>query len=492
MTTNRFKRFVGHSLRPVLIRLLRWTEKSGPLPPPRASLFLHREVRVPPAAVAVAVWSMLSAVLFAEVGPGWRPLAAVLILTTALIAFFHLYLRHDHPELARDEDAVALLGVLLVASALGMGLWFGASRHHAWVSPYGFPLAAVSILAAVLLHPRVAVVLTLVLSLLFGILSAFSLEGALVVCFGGMAGVARSLKVRNRTDVLRAGFWVFLGESAAVGVLAFLERWPSDQALPVLKWVFGGSLFSAILALSLLPFLELFFSRLSNIRLLEISDLNHPLLKEMSVEAPGTLHHSLTTRVGAYFHDVGKLAKPEYFVENQGALGNPHALLPANMSRIVIQSHVKDGLALAQRHNVDRAILDFIAMHHGTSRVEYFYRRAIEQTGGTAQVDEDLFRYPGPKPHTRETAIVMLADSVEASSRTLENPTPQRLADHVNRIVDAKIVDGQCDQVPLTLLEVQEVKASFVSTLAGVYHTRVHYPTSQETDREFSPASRVP
>lgn len=503
---NLFHQFVSHSLRPFLLRLLHWTEKSGPLPGPRTSLFLHREVHVPTWLVALTVWAMLSAVLFSELGPGFRALVAVLLLTTGLVGLFRLFIRHDHPELYHDDDAIALVGILVVGAVLGMELWF----RQGWVSPYGMPLAAVSILVTVLIHPRIGVVLTLVLALLFGLLNAFSLEGSLVVCFGGMAGVARSLRVRTRRDLTLAGVWVAGGGWAAVVILALLERWPMDQILSTMRWVAGGAVASVLLVLALLPFLEIFFSRLSNIRLLELSDVNHPLLKKMSLEAPGTYHHSLITaslaqaaaeriganallcRVGAYFHDIGKMVKPEYFVENQGALGNPHELLPPNLSRIVIQAHVKDGLALAQRHNLDRMISDFVLMHHGTSRVEYFYRRAIEQTGGSESVNEDLYRYPGPKPHSKETALVMLADSVEASSRTLEDPTHQRLADHVERIVDAKIVDGQFDRVPLTLAEVQEVKDSFVNTLVGVYHTRVHYPTSQETDLEHrSPPPRA-
>lgn len=499
-------KFVSHSLRPVLIRLLRWTERSGSLPGSRAAVFLHREVHVPTWVVGLSVWVMLTGVLFLELGPGWSALLAVMILTTSLVALFRLFLRHDHPELLRDDDAIALVGVLVVGAVLGMELWF----RHGGLSPYGMPLSAASILVTVLLHPRVGVVLTLVLALLFGILNSFSLEGALVVCFGGMAGVARSLRVRTRGDLALVGVWVAIAGSAAVILLALIERWPAAQVFSTLKWVGAGAFFSVLLVLALLPFLEMCFSRLSNIRLLELSDVNHPLLKEMSLNAPGTYHHSLIVaslaqaaaeriganallcRVGSYFHDIGKLAKPEYFVENQGALGNPHELLPPNMSRIVIQAHVKDGLALAQRHNLDPLITAFILMHHGTCRVEYFYRRAIEQTGPSESVNEDLYRYPGPKPHSKETALVMLADSVEASSRSLENPTHQRLIDHVNRIVDAKIVDGQFDRVPLTLAEVQEVKDAFVNTLVGVYHTRVNYPTSQETDGERRPSHSRP
>jgi hypothetical protein len=177
-------KFVSHSLRPVLIRLLRWTERSGSLPGSRAAVFLHREVHVPTWVVGLSVWVMLTGVLFLELGPGWSALLAVMILTTSLVALFRLFLRHDHPELLRDDDAIALVGVLVVGAVLGMELWF----RHGGLSPYGMPLSAASILVTVLLHPRVGVVLTLVLALLFGILNSFSLEGALVVCFGGMAG----------------------------------------------------------------------------------------------------------------------------------------------------------------------------------------------------------------------------------------------------------------------------------------------------------------
>jgi putative nucleotidyltransferase with HDIG domain len=497
-----FKQLVNRVLRPFLLRLLHWTERTSPLSGPRSSMFLEREIHIPPGVVALVVGVFLTLALVSELGWGPRPLGAALILTGALVFLFALYLRQDHPDIIKDADAVALLGVLTVAGVLGTEVWLDWARRQVWVSPYGLPLAGISVLTAVLLHPRVAVVLTLVLSLVFGLLNAFSLEGALVVCFGGMAGIARAVRVRTRRDILVAGIFIFVGKVAALGMLALLGRLPVGTLAFAVKWAGVASAASALMVLGLLPFLELFFSRLSDIRLLELSDVNHPLLKEMSVEAPGTYHHSLITaslaqaaaerlgangllcRVGAYFHDIGKLVKPEYFVENQGALGNPHELLPPNMSRIVIQAHVKDGLALGARYNLDRAITDFIAQHHGTSRVEYFYRRAIEQTEGAEDVDEDLYRYPGPRPRTKETAIVMLADSVEASSRSLDDPTHQRLTEHVHRIVDGKIIDGQFDEVPLTLAEIQNVKDSFVNTLVGVYHTRVRYPTSHETDLE--------
>jgi putative nucleotidyltransferase with HDIG domain len=277
-----------------------------------------------------------------------------------------------------------------------------------------------------------------------------------------------------------------------------LQNWTAQYFFFSLRWALMGGVFSALIALGLLPYLESFFSRLTNIKLLELTDVNHPLLKRMSLEAPGTYHHSLIMaslaqsaaesvgangllcRVGAYFHDIGKMVKPEYFVENQGALGNPHDPLPPSMSRLVIQSHVKEGLVLARQHRLDKAIADFIVMHHGTSRIEYFYRRAVERSTGLEEVGEDEYRYPGPKPHSRETAILMMADSVEASVRALENPTHQRIQDQVKKIINAKMEDGQFDEVPLTLSDIHKISDSFVNTLIGVYHSRIKYPEASE------------
>ena len=229
-------------------------------------------------------------------------------------------------------------------------------------------------------------------------------------------------------------------------------------------------------------------------KLLELCDVNHPLLRRMSLEAPGTYHHSLIMaslasaaaesvganallcRAGAYFHDIGKMVKPEYFVENQGSLGNPHDPLSPSMSRLVIQSHVKEGAAMARQYGLDKAVADFIGTHHGTSRIEYFYRRALERTEELESVDEDDYRYPGPKPFSRETAILMLADGVEASVRALEDPTAQRIRDQIAKIVDQKVADGQFDDVPLTSHDIHRISESFFNTLVGVHHSRIKYP----------------
>ncbi|HRY28743.1 MAG TPA: HDIG domain-containing protein [Elusimicrobiota bacterium] len=498
-------RYLSTPLRHVLLRILSWTEKHSETPRLQRVPLLKREVRISTGWVALLVWAMLLVVLLFQFGLEWQNAVAVFLFTGMIMVLFIFYFRHDHPEILHDEEAVMLLGVLAVGSVLMIQLWFQIVRSLPWVSPFGMPLAVTSILTVLLLQPRLAIILTTVLSLLFGVIDNFSMTGTLVMFFGGLTGVARALYVRTRRDVTRAGLWVSLAQVLSILVLGFLRHWPAQNIFFALLWGAVGGVLSSFLALSLLPYLESFFSRLTNIKLLELADVNHPLLKRMSLEAPGTYHHSLIMaslaepaaeavgangllcRVGAYFHDIGKLVKPEYYVENQGALGNPHEPLPPNMSRLVIQSHVKEGMVLAQQYGLDKIIVDFVRMHHGTSRIEYFYRRAIEQSADLDDLGTEEYRYPGPKPNSRETAILMLADSVEASVRTIDSPTHQRLQDQVGKIIGTKMNDGQFDGVPLTLADLHEISESFVNTLTGIYHSRIPYPEASEEPELFPP-----
>lgn len=483
------------ALRGFLLRAIAWTESPAPAAPSARKIPWHRrEIRVPPAAVAAILWALLFSVLRMELGGGWARGVAILTLTGLVLAFFLIYLRRDHPELLRDEEAVTLLGGLLVGSVLVMTLWVEAARAWPRVSSLGVPIAAAAMLTAILLSARLAVVTAVALGFLYGIINRFSLDSALISFLGAAAGVAAVRDLRARRDIAKAGAWIALVNGLAVLALGLLRAWPAQRMLVSFWWATGGAVLSVAIVSALLPHLEHLFSRPTPMRLLELCDVNHPLLRRMSLEAPGTYHHSLIMaslasaaaeavganallcRAGAYFHDIGKMVKPEYFVENQGALGNPHDPLPPSMSRLVIQSHVKEGAALAKEYGLDQAVADFIGTHHGTSRIEYFYRRAIEKTEDVEEVDEDDYRYPGPKPFSRETAILMLADGVEASVRALSEPTPQRIRDQIKKIVDQKIEDGQFDHVPLTFQDIYRISESFFNTLVGVHHSRVKYP----------------
>jgi putative nucleotidyltransferase with HDIG domain len=187
--------------------------------------------------------------------------------------------------------------------------------------------------------------------------------------------------------------------------------------------------------------------------------------------------NSLLARVGAYYHDIGKLSKPDYFIENQQSTGNPHDPLTPSMSSLVVTSHVKDGIALAKQFNLDKAILDCIEQHHGTSLIHYFYHRALEQN---ADIEQDNFRYPGPKPQSKVAAILMIADAAEAASRTIEEPTPGRLQDMVEKVINNKFTDGQFAECPITLQDLSKIAESMVTTLSGIYHARIEYQTPEE------------
>jgi len=293
----------------------------------------------------------------------------------------------------------------------------------------------------------------------------------------------------------------------AVGILAIdcLRQAPLTVQLTVPKLLMASvnGILASAMASMLLPALESIFKITTDIRLLELSNLNAPILRRLSVEAPGTYHHSLMVgtlaesaaeavganpllvRVGAYYHDLGKMLKPEYFVENQVFGINKHETLSPNMSSLIIASHVKDGLELAKEIGLAERIRDLIPQHHGTRLMTYFYQKARESADSKNQdVVEADFRYPGPKPQTKEAAIVMMADSVEAASRTLTSPTPAQIQGMINRLVDAIIADNQLDECDITLREVRLVKESFFKILTGIYHRRIDYPgyDFKETD----------
>ena len=298
--------------------------------------------------------------------------------------------------------------------------------------------------------------------------------------------------IRNRRKLIYVGILVgavAILTTIGVNTLAaqpFSAIWP--EALR--QGLF--SVFAGLLMLGLLPFIESLFGVQTELSLLELGDVAHPLLQELVRRAPGTYNHSinvasiaeaaaesigakgLLVRVGAYFHDIGKMLKPGYFVENQGHDANRHESLVPAMSTLIIIAHIKDGADLARQHRLPKTIIDFIEQHHGTTLVEYFFHRASQTNGG--EVDESDFRYPGPKPQTKEAAVLMLADAVEGASRALVEPTPARIESLVHDIAMNRLLDGQFDACGLTLQELATIEDSLVKSLTAVYHGRVKYP----------------
>jgi len=340
----------------------------------------------------------------------------------------------------------------------------------------------------------------------------------------GFSAVFLTLQVRRRSRLVRAGViiggvtWLLALVLGMIGPIIWEAPHLTDWQLVGMQSLaaVGIGFATAIIASGLLPVLESCFCITTEISWLEMADLNHPVLKRLSLEAPGTFHHSLAVanlseaaaevvdandticRVCAYFHDIGKLVKPEYFSENMNPGENPHDDLTPTMSAIIIIAHVKEGVDLALKHKLNPIIVDVIKQHHGTSLVSYFYQRALQQLedariGGKImnmreddlpEVREESFRYPGPKPRTKEAAIVSLADAVESASRSLERPTPQRIDDMIQAIVEDRLDDGQFSETPLTLNELKKVAESLSSTLRSMLHARVAYPKKKQASGE--------
>ncbi len=265
-----------------------------------------------------------------------------------------------------------------------------------------------------------------------------------------------------------------------------------------------------MVVIATLKVFEYLFGELTNFSLLELSDsLNQPLLKRLAFEAPGTYHHSLVLsnlagaaadaiganqllcRVGAYYHDVGKLVKPEYFTENQMMADNKHDILEPSMSRLVILNHIREGVEIAKKQGLSQKIIDFIEQHHGTSLIFYFYQKALEE-GALGDIPEESYRYPGPKPQTKETAIVMLADSVEGATRSLDEHTPTKIEEVVRRVVNNKFIDGQLDECSLSLREIETIGRTFSRVLSAMYHVRVKYPHAFKKPNGHNSASDTP
>ena len=309
----------------------------------------------------------------------------------------------------------------------------------------------------------------------------------LISCIGAILSVKGA---RKRTTLIRSGLTAGLLQLVT---LILLENFLFSQPYRYTIILINGFL-SGIIVLGLLPVFEYLLQTVTNISLLELADTHQPLLQRLVMEAPGTYHHSLIVgnlsetacnavganallaRIGAYYHDIGKLHKPEYFIENQNIKSNMHDALTPTMSKLIIMNHVKEGLELAKRYRLSPILWKFIQQHHGRSLVYYFYQRALEGKEENQEVTEDGFRYPGPKPNSKETAIVLLADSVEAATRTLKEPTPGKIEELVHRVVNNKFIDGQLDECDLTLKDIEKISGVFIKILSGIYHSRVNYP----------------
>lgn len=419
----------------------------------------------------------------------WLAVAGSFLIAGIIIFLAGLFLYYFRPGIFYSDSRLILIGlVFLLAAFLTKVLWP--------ISPFLAPAAGTTMLLAILIDPVVALGFGILLSPVVGLLTGYDLGGAFVALVGGLVGIMGVTRGSLRGDVMRAGALVALANVAAIAGLS-LTLGPAHArqgALlqDLLAGAANGVFLGGVLAIGSLPYFENLFGILTSSKLLELSNPNHPLLRRLLLEAPGTYHHSLLVanlaeaaseavgvngllaRVGAYYHDVGKVKRPYFFTENQFGSRNPHNRLSPHLSSLIVTSHVKDGVELARQHRLPEEVVRFIPEHHGTGLVGYFYQQAVN--GGNGKVDEGSFRHVGPVPQTAETAIVMLADASEAAVRALGKPTPGKVQATVRRVIRERLDDGQMDECDLTLGDLDVVAQAFVRVLSGAFHARIEYP----------------
>jgi len=409
------------------------------------------------------------------------------------------FLKRYHKDIYKNDSLMLLLGLIIIIVLLlarVMTVIQIADRPEINImTGYLAPVAAGSMLIAILIDNRLAYFMTMIMALFVGLLTdTHQLEFVIAAFVSGTVGVYRVTRLSQTTDLAKAGFYIAMANVATILTMTFISGniTLSIALIGILLGLISGIL-SAVLMIGALPYLESGFSITSMIKLLELTNPNQDLLKQLLIEAPGTYHHSLMVgnlaeasaepiganpllvRVGAYYHDIGKVKRAEYFVENQRGFNEPHNKIAPALSALIIISHVKEGVELAREARLPQIIIDFIAEHHGTSLAKYFYNRAIEEEG-EGMVNEDSFRYEGPKPQTKEVALVMLADAVEAAVRSLPNPNMDSIRAMIRKILRDKLNDQQLDESNLTFKDLDVIANTFSKVLEGVYHKRIEYP----------------
>jgi putative nucleotidyltransferase with HDIG domain len=420
--------------------------------------------------------------------------ATILLISVGLIGFFLFISR---PQIYNDPQRVLLIAVILL-----LVLFIAYLINFFGLSEYLIPVAMAPMLLVFFFDVPLAFVGTVSLGILLGSMRGYEFNTIFITLVIGLFSILAVRRVRSRSWIFKAILLLAAGYLAAIAATAFLRFTPFQQVLVNLR---DGLLINALLCpiftYGLMVIFEYLFDLTTDATLLELSALNRPLLRELALQAPGTYHHSivvgtlseaaaeaigansLLARVGAYYHDIGKTEMAEYFVENQRGGKNPHEKLTPYMSLLVIVNHVKRGVEIAEENNIPKEVRDFIPQHHGTNLISYFYKKALEKNDDS-EVHESDFRYPGPKPQTKETGIVMVADAVEAACRSVRDPSISRLRNMVNSIVEDRFKKGELDECPLTLRDLNLIKESFIRTLTGIFHGRTQYSEDQKAASE--------
>jgi cyclic-di-AMP phosphodiesterase PgpH len=420
-----------------------------------------------------------------------RGIAGRVLLLILLLTGMSIYLFAYQRAVIKEFSDLLLLSI----TSIGFLLLAGLMLNGLHLSPYLIPVAGFAVMTSLLYNERLSLVASCFLTFMIGLLSDQGLTFLIVIGFGSIVAILSVRQLRDRRQYYSVLLYVPLVHLVALAAMGMTSAMAFDEMLVDAFWLVSNVFFTAGFGLFAVPLSESIFGKCTNLTLLELLDLNRPLLRRLMLEAPGTYHHSLMVgtlaeagasainanplmaRVQGYYHDIGKISKPEYFTENQMAGSkNPHDKLAPTMSRLILESHVRDGLAMAKENRLPKVVRDGIAQHHGTGVMSYFFHRAMKKD---PQTPETEYRYPGPRPRSRELAIVLLADQIDAASRSLEEPTPSRLRGLVKQLLEKRAQEGELDESHLTLKDLAALRDAFIPILTALFHGRISYPKTE-------------
>ncbi|QUH26902.1 HD family phosphohydrolase [Serpentinicella alkaliphila] len=414
-----------------------------------------------------------------------------------IIAYIYVF----NKDLLLKTDKLLMISIIFITTLI-------ISEAIANISIYLIPVGASAMLLSILIEPRLGLLINICLTILISILTGNDIIFIVMAIVGGTVGVFSVLHTHQRSSLLLSGLVVGIVNVAIIIGIWFIYSNEFAKVISLTIYGFINGVLCAILTIGTLPLWENLFGIVTPLKLLELANPNHPLLKKLLLETPGTYHHSiivgnlsesatdavggnpLLARVGAFYHDIGKTKRPYFFKENQLTSENPHDKINPSLSSLIITGHIRDGVELAKKHKLPVEIIDFIEQHHGNTLVAYFYHKA-KNDDSIDCVDEHTFRYHGPKPRTKETAIVMLADSAEAAVRSISSPTKEKIEKLVSKIIQEKLEDGQLDECDLTLKELELIKQTFIKIILGIFHERIEYPDLDVKDLKGRKASET-
>ncbi|MBU5483520.1 HD family phosphohydrolase [Clostridium sp. MSJ-11] len=410
-----------------------------------------------------------------------------LILSTLGLQWY--YMRKYAKDIYKDLNKMILISILTCISVL--------LARVLSVVPFLIPLACVPMLFSLLIDSKLSLIINGLNCVLISCAVQFNVEITILAIINAIAGSIILRRMQQRNDIIYSAIILGVINVTFAFSTGFLLSNNTVDVVKKASYTAVGTFISGVLTTGFLPFFESIFDIVTTIKLLELSNPNTPLLKRLLMEAPGTYHHSVLVgnlaelaaeevggnpvlaRVASYYHDVGKIKRPYFFKENQLGGDNPHNKINPNLSALIITSHIKDGVELAEEYKIPKVIKDVIEQHHGTTLVKYFYITMKNSSENPEEIKEDNFRYPGPKPETKEAAIIMLADSVEAAVRSINDATKGKIEEMVNKIIKDKLNEGQLDNCELTLKDIDKIRESFIKVFMGIYHQRIEYPTDK-------------